>query len=343
MIAILFLFVSQPAWAQTGTITIVKDTAPNSPQDFAFYAFGPNSGCCSPFQLDDDTFSMLSHSKTFTLAPGSYGFKEDFNNPVVVTGWTLASIVCTGGAATVDLSTMSFTANLAAGQNITCTFRNTPTTGTITIVKDAAPNNPQDFAFYSFGPNSGCCNPFQLDDDVDPTLSHSKTFTLAPGSYAFKEDFSNPVVVTGWTLAGITCSGGGTTVDLGTMSFTASLTAGQNITCTFRNTTPTGTIRIIKDATPNSLADFAFTSSVSNIGFALDDDASVSGASNLWPNSQTFTLAAGSYTFSEIATAGWGLTNIACLPAGSATTDISTGSITANLTAGQNITCTFVN
>ncbi|MCK9364848.1 MAG: hypothetical protein M0P74_14775 [Syntrophales bacterium] len=120
----------------TATLTIVKDAVPNDAQDFAFYAFGPNSGSIMPFQLDDDAGAAsenttLSSSKTFpNLAPGGYSVMENFDNPVPVTGWDLTGIICTSSTGTpvgtVDLISHAFTVDLAAGDNVTCTFTNVP-------------------------------------------------------------------------------------------------------------------------------------------------------------------------------------------------------------------------
>ena len=51
---------------------------------------------------------------------------------------------------------------------MTCTFTNTQSQATLTIVKDTLPNGPQDFAFTTTG--DGLSN-FTLDDDTDPTLA----------------------------------------------------------------------------------------------------------------------------------------------------------------------------
>jgi hypothetical protein len=49
-----------------------------------------------------------------------------------------------------------------------------PTTGSITIVKDAQPNDGQDFAFT---PSQATMPQFLLDDDSDSTLSNMKTYS----------------------------------------------------------------------------------------------------------------------------------------------------------------------
>jgi len=100
-----------------------------------------------------------------------------------------------------------------------------PTTGTITIVKDTIPDDPQDFEFTrSFGEN------FLLDDDANPTPSNTITFSsLAPGTYNITE-----IEPSGWYLADIACTGGGN-ITIGDTGVTIDLDAGDDVTCTFTN------------------------------------------------------------------------------------------------------------
>ena len=56
------------------TLTIVKDTQPDGPQDFAFATTGAG---LSPFSLDDDTDPTLPNAMTFTgLTPGAFTVTE---------------------------------------------------------------------------------------------------------------------------------------------------------------------------------------------------------------------------------------------------------------------------
>ena len=211
----------------------------------------------------------------------------------------------------------------------------TPTTGSITIIKDAQPNDAQDFTFTS---NQASIAPFPLDDDSDSTLADRKTFTGLPaGSYTFTE-----TQVSGWTLASISCTpASGTSTNLSGGSATITLAAGDNVVCTFVNTKPTtGSITIIKDAQPNDAQDFTFTSNQASIApFPLDDDSDSTLADR-----KTFTgLPAGSYTFTETQVSGWTLASISCTPASGTSTNLSGGSATITLAAGDNVVCTFVN
>lgn len=104
----------------------------------------------------------------------------------------------------------------------------------------------------------------------------------------------------------------------------------QTATCTITNT-EYGTLTIVKDANPHSSQSFDFTTGAGLSAFSLTDDGSVFGS-----NTKTFTnLLPGTYSVTENPLSGWDLSNVTCSD-GSLNTSI-------NLSAGENITCTFTN
>ena len=111
-----------------------------------------------------------------------------------------------------------------------------------------------------------------------------------------------------------------------------------------------GTIVIVKDAVPNDAQDFSFNitnGTTFSQNFTLDDDA---GADNIYPNSMSFSLPAGTYTASELnIPGGWTLTNLVCQVSGAngSTTSVNLagGQATINLqtsfSSSDTVTCTF--
>ena len=109
--------------------------------------------------------------------------------------------------------------------------------GSITIIKDAVPNDPQDFAFTTTG---GTLTPtaFNLDDDADGTLPSTQAYTNITTftTYTFTE-----TPVTGWTLSfntpvcTVTGANGGSQTTPSSV-LTIDLKEGENVTCTFINT-----------------------------------------------------------------------------------------------------------
>jgi hypothetical protein len=102
--------------------------------------------------------------------------------------------------------------------------------GSLTIVKDAVPDDPHDFGFTTTGLSPST---FTLDDDADPELSSQRQFTgLLPGTYTVTEDLS------GWALSGLTCLGGGANTFTEGRTATIGLDPGEQVTCTFTNIPP---------------------------------------------------------------------------------------------------------
>ncbi len=199
---------------QLGQIKVTKQTDPNGdPTSFAIAA-SPSGGVvgnASQNIVDDQTV-------TYVVKHGTYAVNE-----TVPAGWSMTSNTC---------SSMVIDGNTPKDQQgiptRTCLINNTKLS-TLTIIKDAVPNSAQDFIFSTTGTGlSG----FILDDDADAVRSNQQEFSgLMPGSYSVTEQ-----TTTGWSLTGLACTGTGADYDTDDNLLSVTLTAGQNITCTFTNT-----------------------------------------------------------------------------------------------------------
>ncbi|MFL5641830.1 MAG: isopeptide-forming domain-containing fimbrial protein, partial [Chloroflexota bacterium] len=305
-----------------GSVTVIKNAVPNDAQDFAYTTTGGAPLANFSLDNDGDNTNALSNTKDFTkVPPGDYTVTEGS-----IAGWKLTGLTCDDNNSTGNESTRVASIHVEANEHVTCTYVNTKL-GSITIVKDAVPNDAQDFAF------TGDVGAFSLDDDSNATLPSTRTFTnLDPGSYAVTEG-----ALSGWDLTGLSCDdNAGTTVNIGTRTATIDLDPGQDITCTYTNT-KRGSITIIKDASPNDPQDFAYTGLG---GFTLDDDSDAT-------LSNTFTsgnLAPGSYTVTETDVTGWELTGLTCDDGdGGTTISVANRQAVIDLDPGQSITCTYVN
>ena len=206
------------------SITVVKEAFPADGTNFTFLTTIPGH---SLLFLDDaavddndgisDTFSVL-------VDPGSFTIVES-----VLAGWDLTDITCATSDPNTGVTVVNNVAffSTSPGETVTCTFTNVnELAGRITLVKDAQPDDAQDFAFTTTIPGFASVT---LDDDADDTLPNSRSIIVAPGTYGIGE---NPV--SGWALIGAVCSDGsplgGIVVD-----------PGENVTCTFTNqrTSPT--------------------------------------------------------------------------------------------------------
>jgi hypothetical protein len=110
-----------------GRVTIIKDTVPDDPEDFALGFFGDGFAQVN-FSLDDDADATLPNVREFFLLdPGQYfAFESIGASP----GWTLSDRVCVdpdnGSSAVLGglLAGIGVDIDLDAGEHITCTFTN---------------------------------------------------------------------------------------------------------------------------------------------------------------------------------------------------------------------------
>ncbi len=98
--------------------------------------------------------------------------------------------------------------------------------GTITVTKDAVPNDEQDFTF-TLGATG-----FSLDDDADGTLPRTRSFTVPVGSHTLTE--TN--VPTGWVRTGLVCSDPTSNTTTSGAVATIALGDGETVACTYTNT-----------------------------------------------------------------------------------------------------------
>ena len=131
-------------------------------------------------------------------------------------GWEQTGATCDDGSSPSSI-------DVAAGETVTCTFSNRKY-GQIVVVKDATPNDPQDFTFTAGGGLSPAS--FELDDDSDATLSNTHTFNdITPGSgYSVAESLP-----TGWSQVERHLQRRQPHADI-------AVAAGETVTCTFVNT-----------------------------------------------------------------------------------------------------------
>ena len=286
--------------SSTGTITIVKNTVGGN-GTFSF------TGDLDAFDL---TTTGGTASTTFSdLAPGPYDVTE-----AEAAGFDLTGLVCDDGS-TTSVGTATATIDLAADENVTCTFTNTAQ-GSITITKTSIGGD----AKFSF---TGDLDPFDLTTSGGTA---STTFSnLTPGTYGVTE-----TAAAGFDLTGLVCDDSSTT-SVGTATATIELAAGENVICTFTNTSR-GTVTI--DVTTNGGdGDFGFTGDLGAFAITSVSGAGSSGFPDLAPNTYAVTAAINT-TFV--------LNSIVCVDTDSgSTTNLPSRTATIDLDAGEAIVCTF--
>lgn len=257
-----------------GSVTIIKNTQPDSGQDFNF------TGSFGSFVLDDDADGTLPNSMTFSQLPmGTYNVAET-SDPLYTT-----TSSCNNGSPTSAIT-------VGAGEAVTCTFVNTLAVGRIVVEKQTLPNLSQ--------------QQFSFTGDIVATLGDgggASTDGLLPGTYSVTESS-----LAGWDLTSIICDDNNSSGNISTGVATYQLEAGEIIKCIFTNT-QRGHIIIVKNAINDSNQAFTFSNNFGNGNsptFILTDDAT--------PGTPSYNaeVLPGIYSVSEDAVAGWQQESMTC-------------------------------
>lgn len=116
-----------------GSITVVKQAAPEGPTSFGFTSTG--GSLPGSFSLVDDGSASNTLAVTGIMTFGTHTVTE-----AATPGWTLTSLSCTDPTGGTTTSGRTATIVMAEGDNVVCTFGNTRN-ASITVVKTATPES----------------------------------------------------------------------------------------------------------------------------------------------------------------------------------------------------------
>jgi len=227
----------------------------------------------------------------------------------VPSGWAFTSATCdkTYTAGTNGVTGVT----VAAGQTTTCTFSNSKLP-TLTVNKVLVPST--DAGKFNLQIDSSTVGTGANVGDGGTTGAQIESI----GAHTVGETAGTDTNLSDYiTVIGGDCASNGS----------ITLAAGDNKVCTITNTKK-ATI-IVKKTMNGGTATFSYTGTPSG-------DISVSG------NTIQASVAPGQYVSTETPLAGWDLNSVACDNANS-TGNLSNHNVTFNVTAGQTVTCTFIN
>ncbi|HEX5012732.1 MAG TPA: calcium-binding protein [Candidatus Limnocylindrales bacterium] len=211
-------------------------------------------------------------------------------------------------------------------------------TGTINVVQISNPETQQAFD-YRFQSGSGN-EDFSLDDDGgnESSLEDTKSFSnIAAGEYEIQQ--FQPAV--GWALTYIDCTDPDGGTDVYSDRAVVDLDAGEYITCFFTDQRTTGNVAIHQRTIPQDPVAFTFDTSWA-YSVTLNDDGSDQDL--MWADLYAEGFSPGIYTVTQQAVAGWPIQNIQCTdPDGQTSVDLTTGTVSLDIDAGEDIDCTFEN
>ncbi|MGH7158147.1 MAG: SdrD B-like domain-containing protein [Candidatus Saccharimonadales bacterium] len=326
--------VFKQAYASTGTANIFVKTGGGPSAGFGYQTAGPN--CQAPeygkievnkkvdsdgnnvyeggngtanglgfrWGVDGETpaHTMGSHA---AATVGTHTVTEKMVNGYVFTGWYYthdSHYSCAKPRGT----TLPVEINVEKGKTKKITLCNQAKNGNITIVKDAQPNNDQNFYFKISKQNSPWDQNFTLDDDGNSGNQHSNTKSfdnLLAGTYIVTENGTN-----GWTLGDIVCSEGANVItDKANRKATIAIDHDDAVTCTFVNQ-KNGKLKVYKHTDPaGDQTDFAIEAAAVS-GTVLSDPTKLIADGEY----ETFYVTQGTYTVNETLPAGWAQTQNTC-------------------------------
>ncbi len=296
----------------TGTISSIIDTLP--------VGFSYKTGSTTGITTNDPAINgqQLTWTGPWTITPG---------NSITINYQAIAST--TPGTYTNSIIAKDSNNNTVGPA--TADIIIPAPTGSITIVKDAQPNSSQSFSYTTTG--NGLSNFSLVDDGINNT--YYTTFSnLTSGNYSITES-----PTTGWSLTNLSCLDNNSSQSVGSItSSTASLslTAGQNVTCTYTNTRDTGNIVINKTAIGgDDIFGYAITGpSGYNSSQSIKTSSGIGTTGNIPVNTGS------GYSVIEDTPlpAGWVPTSVVC---NNGTQNVSNTNF--SVSKGQTVTCTFTN
>ena len=305
-------------FTNTATVlTLVKQIEPDGGENFGLEIAGPGSADAT------DTTVLDNESIMVAGAAGTYNLTETDGTGTLTDFMSVLS--CDGGTSLVNNGT-SGSIDLAAGDNVTCTFTNTAN-AVLTLVKQIEPDGGENFGLEIAGPGSA--------DATDTTVLDNESIMVAgvAGTYSLIETDGTGTLTD--FISVLSCDGGTSLVNNGT-SGSIDLAAGDNVTCTFTNTA-NAVLTLVKQIEPDGGENFGLE--IAGPGSADATDTTV-----LDNESIMVAGAAGTYILTETDGTGTLTDFISVLSCDGGTSLVNNGtSGSIDLAAGDNVTCTFTN
>ncbi len=304
-----------PGPPQTGSLTVTK-TVNGTDKSFVFNGTAPFGA----FNLSNGQSNFQGN-----LTPGSFTITE-----TVDPAYTLDSIACVGNGApeVVTLANGEVVVDVAAGEDVVCTFTNSEipvvNTGSLTIIKTVN-GTDKSFVFNGTAP----FGMFNLSNGQSNFQGN-----LTPGTFTVTETLD-----AAYTLDSVACVGNAAAemVTLGTGELVVDVAATEDVICTFTNSeipiANTGNLTVIKIVNGTDKS-FTFNGTAPFNGFNLSN-----GQSNVQNN-----LTPGTFTIAEAIDPAYSLDSIDCVGnAAAEMVTLATGQVIVDVGATENVVCTYTN
>ena len=260
------------------------------------------------------------------VAPGTYAVTE-----IVPTGWKLTGLTCSNASA-INITTATASVNVAAGENVTCTYTDTKLSS-IRIVKRLHDDTTTAFSF-SVPTQLDPSGTFTLTPSVASTVATRVFDNVAPGTYTIAE---TPIPA-GWTLLGISCVDptADTVVNFNAASATIDVAPAETVECTFDDTRLSDITISVVSSGGSGTFDFASAGLGAN-NFSLTTSIDGVKASRVFAG-----LVPGTYMVNGLGAPSWTLYDLFCVAvSGETYWSITGASVSITIPHSESIECIY--
>ena len=323
-----------------GSIQVVKNTQTEAGGPFGFaLSGGPTSK--PPVQI---TTAAANTDTPFTPAP-AFGGLAAGTYTVAETppaGWTQTSASCDNTSTEPVEAVPPASITVASGDAWVCRFVNAPNTGRIRVIKKV---DGQQVAGWVVNASNPAAPATITPSQVTTVASGTSDFALSKVVTGGSTTTLSEVLQDGFTAGGVTCTADGQNSQAGVAgSVTVTVKPNEVWTCTFNNTTNTGTIKVLKKVDGQQVAGWVVNASNPAAPATITPSQVTTVASGTADFALSKVVTGGSTTtLSEVLQAGFTAGGVTCTADGQNSQAGVAGSVDVTVKPSETWTCTFNN
>ena len=328
--------------SNTANVTVVKKVDGQNAQGWTFGASTVAPTTVTPPSGQTGANGQLPFALSKVLANGSSLTITE----TLQAGYSFQGATCVKGETNVPINfpqgSLAGTLTVNPGDNITCTFSNATNTGTIKVLKNV---DGQQVAGWVVNASNPAAPATITPSQVTTVNPGTADFTLSKVVTAGSTTTLTEVLQAGFAAGGVTCTATGQDNQTGQSgSVNVTVKPGQTWTCTFNNTTNTGTIKVLKKVDGQQVAGWV----VNATNPAAPATITPSQVTTVNPGTADFALSkvvtnGSTTTLSEVVQPGFSAGAVTCTATDQTNQTGAAGSVNVTVKPNQTWTCTFDN
>ena len=325
----------------TGMIKVLKKVDGTQVAGWVVNATNPAApATISPSQVT----TVASGTSDFALSKVVTGGSTTTLSEVLQAGHTAGAVTCTSPNQTSQTGQAgSVNVTVKPGETWTCTFNNTTNKANVTVVKKVDGQTASGWTFGASTQDPTTVTPPSGQTDAQGELGFALSKVLTNGSPLTLTETLQP----GFSLQNATCFKGEQTnvpINLNGLAGTLTANPGDNITCTFNNTTNKANVTIVKKVDGQTAPGWTFGASTQNPASVTPPSGQTDAQGELGFVLSRVLADGSPLTITETAQSGFSFQSASCAK-GQTNVPIDLNGLAGTLTVmpGDAITCTFNN